>query len=453
MACGDCENLGKRVEQLERRLAEAAANLAATNSKLEEALRAGKRQANPFAKDQKKPKDKHKKPGRQPGHPDSSRKSPENVDAVVDVPLRGCPSCGGDVGQQKEHEHFVLDLPDLSAIWTKFVTRSGHCESCGVWCSSKHPLLPSIAVGAAATSIGHNLKAFIAQLRTQTGASLGKIADFLTQWFKLPLSRSGILFILKRLSEQLKPCRDEIRGTLRSSASAHMDETGWRVLGESSWLWVATNKNATLFHIDKSRGHEVALEMLGTEFKGVLHSDFLRTYDALPGITKSKCVAHLLKHIRDLSKIQTPAIHAFPTAVKSIFQAALELRKGQADLADPGYLQKAARLEDKLDKLLIRRRRNDHNRRLRNRLIRHRSDVLRFLRDPHAVATNNLAERQIRPGVLFRKVSGGHRSVDGPEAYSILQSVYATCVQQKKRFGRFVAETLAGMGPSLFVSS
>lgn len=183
-----------------------------------------------------------------------------------------------------------------------------------------------------------------------------------------------------------------------------------------------------------------------------MHSDFLRTYDALPGITKSKCIAHLLKHIRDLSKIQAPATHAFPAAVKAVFKAALELRKGQADLADLGYLEKVARLENKLDKLLVRRRRDEHNRRLRNRLIRHRLDVLRFLRDPCAEATNNLAERQIRPGVLFRKVSGGHRSLDGPEAYCILQSVYATCVQQKKRFGRFVAETLAGMRPSLFVS-
>jgi transposase len=433
MACGDCENLGRRVEELERRLADAAADLAATNAKLEDALRGAKRQANPFAKDQKKPKAQHKKSGRPPGHADSSRKSPDDVRAVVDVPLAGCPKCGGSVGRQKEHEHFVLDFPDLSAIWTKFVTRSGHCDECGEWCSSKHPLLPSIAVGAAATSIGHNLKAFIAQLRAQTGASLGKIADFLKQWFSLPLSRSGILFILKRLSEELKPCRDEIRGTIRTSTSAHLDETGWRVLGESSWLWVATNQNATLFHIDGSRSHEVALELVGAEFKGVLHSDFLRTYDALPGITKSKCVAHLLKHIRDLSKIQSPATHAFPATIKAIFQGALELRRGQVDLTEPSYLEKVVKLEAKLDKLLTRRRRDEHNRRLRNRLIRHRPDILRFLRDPRAEATNNLAERQIRPGVLFRKVSGGHRSADGPESYCILQSVYATCVQESSQ--------------------
>lgn len=32
-------------------------------------------------------------------------------------------------------------------------------------------------------------------------------------------------------------------------------------------------------------------------------------------------------------------------------------------------------------------------------------------------------------------------------AYCILQSVYATCIQQKKRFGRFVVETLAALAP------
>ncbi len=160
MACDDCHELTNRLEELERRLAE-------TTAKLEESLRKEKRQANPFAKDQKKPKEQHKKPGRPPGHVGSYRKppDPENVDQTVSGPLDFCPCCGGEIVDVKSHEHFVIDIPPVTPKWTKYISHSGHCFDCGKWCSSEHPELPSLAVGAANTSLGNNFKAFIAQLR------------------------------------------------------------------------------------------------------------------------------------------------------------------------------------------------------------------------------------------------------------------------------------------------
>ena len=45
-------------------------------------------------------------------------------------------------------------------------------------------------------------------------------------------------------------------------------------------------------------------------------------------------------------------------------------------------------------------------------------------------ATNNRAERQLRPAVITRKTTGCNRVADGAEAHSILASVLATCHQR-----------------------
>ncbi|MBN2388795.1 MAG: transposase, partial [Anaerolineales bacterium] len=43
--------------------------------------------------------------------------------------------------------------------------------------------------------------------------------------------------------------------------------------------------------------------------------------------------------------------------------------------------------------------------------------------------TNNLAERQLRPGVIIRKTNGCNRTRSGAQTHSILASVLVTCRQ------------------------
>ncbi len=46
-----------------------------------------------------------------------------------------------------------------------------------------------------------------------------------------------------------------------------------------------------------------------------------------------------------------------------------------------------------------------------NLLMRRRDWLFRFVVDPEVESTNNRAERALRPAVIYRKVSGGSRSV------------------------------------------
>jgi len=59
-----------------------------------------------------------------------------------------------------------------------------------------------------------------------------------------------------------------------------------------------------------------------------------------------------------------------------------------------------------------------------------KSAWLRFLYVDGLDATNNQAERMLRPVVITRKTTGCNRTAGGAEAHGILASVLSTCHQR-----------------------
>lgn len=82
--------------------------------RLAELERAAKRQATPFAR--KRRKEKPKRPGRKAGQgPFTSRVRPtaDQVAETKEQPLDACPTCGGPLTDVKDHEQFVVDIPEV----------------------------------------------------------------------------------------------------------------------------------------------------------------------------------------------------------------------------------------------------------------------------------------------------------------------------------------------------
>lgn len=141
-----------------------------------EARRESKRQAAPFRRSERKPASQHKKPGRKDGHDPAWRRPPETVDETIDVPPHdGCPDCGGPLCDPESHERYVTDIPPVRPVTKRFVTHSGYCKKCKQRVHSRHPDLPTDAVGAAGTVLGHGVVALAAQMWIQFGASFGKL--------------------------------------------------------------------------------------------------------------------------------------------------------------------------------------------------------------------------------------------------------------------------------------
>ena len=82
-----------------------------------------------------------------------------------------------------------------------------------------------------------------------------------------------------------------------------MDETGHKENRQKYWTWCFRAQLYTLFRIDKSRGSEVLVEVLGTEFNGVLGCDYFsayRKYMRKFDVRVQFCLAHLIRDVKFL---------------------------------------------------------------------------------------------------------------------------------------------------------
>lgn len=447
-----------QIEQLQRRIAELEQRLA-------EVDRGAKRQATPFARTQRKKNPK--RPGRKAGQGRFTyrpRPTPDQVAETKEQPLAACPVCGGPVTDGKDHEQFVVDIPAVQPTVTRYLTHSGQCAQCGQRVRSRHPEQISDATGAAGVVIGPRAKALAADLKHRLGVPYAKVAEVLAVGFGLPISRGGLCQADARLAQQARPVYAELLDLIRQSAVAHSDETGWRIGTLAAWLWVFTNRDLTVYTIETGRGHEVVVKILGETFAGVLVSDCFTAYDhqALAAWLKQKCVGHLLKDLSELNESKTGGAVRFARDVTATLRAALALRDQKRTLTPADFAAQAAQLESQLDALIATRRQltDPDNTRLAKRLRKHRQHLLRFLYVDGLDATNNQAERMLRPAVITRKTGGCNRTQGGAETHSILASVLTTCRQQGfsileslVKIQRNTGSTLKSLAPPLLNTS
>jgi transposase len=399
---------------------------------LEEARRAGKRQAAPFSKGP--PKAQPKRPGRKTGHEASHRSAPppERVDRTIEVPLPGdCPRCGTPLGSAPDavRDQYQVDLPEPRPVVTHFRVPVAICPACRFRAQGRHPEQTSDALGAAAVQFGPRLLGFAADLKHRLGVSYRKAASLLLTLSGLVVTASALTRSGHRLRRHAQATYDRLVESARSAAVQHVDETGWKIGGRSAWLWVFADAHATLYRIRPGRAHDVVVEVLGEDFGGVLVSDCFLAYDPL-GFAKQKCLAHLLRTCGEIERAKTRGAVRFSRRVAALLRRAMALKRRRAGLSSHGYAVARGRLHTELDRLLAGDYTDPDNARLAKRLRKQRAHLLRFLDHDAVEATNNLAEREVRPAVIARKLSAGNRTEAGAETHAVLASVLRTCRRQ-----------------------
>jgi transposase len=422
------ERLRKEKERLENE------NLR-LEKELEAARRAVKRQAAPFSKGQ--PKSNPKPPGRKPG-PDYGQRAcravPQRVDERLAVPApRQCLRCGGTVRVQRVEPQYQEEIVRLTVV-RRFDVEVGHCANCGAHTQGRHRLQTSDALGAAHVQLGPEALALGAHLNKQVGLSLGQTSKVLQLGFGLQVSRAGIYRALARMAERAAPTYEQLIVTARHSLVNWMDETGWRVEGRSQWLWVAVSEAVTVYSILPGRGFVQAASVLGADYDGWLLHDGLRLYYGFEKASHQSCLAHLIRRCRDIIAISSASAGQFARRVKGLLQHALELRDRHASqqVTLHGLAVATGQMEAGLDELLSRTFRVLQNIRLAKHLRHEQPYLFTFLHCPGLDATNNVAERAIRPAVIARKVWGGNRTWNGARTQQILMSVLRTGSQQGK---------------------
>jgi transposase len=438
--------------RLEREVAELRAKVEQLMRLLEEQRRAGKRQAAPFAKGPPKPEPK--KPGRKPGKDygtKAHREPPEQIDEVHEAPLpHECPDCGGDVEETHIDQQYQVEIP-RRPIHRQFNIHVGCCQKCRRRVQGRHPLQTSDALGAAAAQLGPDAQAAVVEFNKQAGMSHGKISRIFQTLFGIRLSRGGSTHVVLRAAKRCAPVYTNICHAVKTSPWTVLDETGWHVGGQNSWLHALVGENATAYVIDPTRSGKPAERVLGLDYAGIMIHDGWSPYDNFPNAEHQQCLGHLLRRSHELLETATRGAVRFPRCISELLQQALDCRDRHADgqLSDHGLAVCRGRLQNILLDTIYPPKTNKANETFAQHLWNHKDDLLTFLKHPGLDATNWRGELAIRFGVILRKVWGGNRTWTGARAQAVLMSVWRTCWQRGQNAINFLSHLLRRCRPEL----
>ena len=149
------------------------------------------------------------------------------------------------------------------------------------------------------------------------------------------------------------------------------------------------------------------------------------------------CYAHLLRKVQDLEKNfpGNAEIKAFVEALAPLLSGAMSLRT--LPISNRQFKTQATRIKNKIVKIVNRQARHPAIQTVQD-IFRQKADRLYHWADDRRVpADNNLAERDLRPLVISRKISFGSQSDAGANTRQILMTILHTL---KKRTTN-IAET------------
>jgi transposase len=367
-------------------------------------------------------KRRRKKPGAKDGHAGVRRQTPEKIDVRVEHRLKVCPCCGGPVQRcRRTRTRIIEDIPrEITPIVTEHTIHRDYCPSC-----KKHvePVVPDAMPNA---TLGHHVIGLSSWFHYGLGVTLGQVRDILASHLHTNITAGGLVDGWRRLAEALFPWYEQIAREARAGAVLHADETGWRVDGQTYWLWCFCNHRCCYYLIDQSRG-SLALQKFFTEvYRGTLVSDFWAAYESVWANDYQKCLPHLL---RELVKVDlrnaSGEWRAFGKQVKRLVRDGLRLHK-RPDFTPDRYRSRLRLIHRRLCSLADATYHDPDARRLGERLGRHRDQLFTFLDTPGVPPDNNHAERMIRPAVILRKNSLCNRSEEGAHTQAVLMSVYRT---------------------------
>ena len=339
-----------------------------------------------------------------------------------------CPDCayalaGSAVARRRE----VIEIPPLPVEVVEHHILKRYCPVCRAW---KTPRVSFAGLTLGQGRLGVRLASLIGTLRATYRLPLALIQRLLAQVYALHLSVGGIQDLLARLRRELGPLGEEMRAQSRASPSQHIDETGWREDGQNGYVWAqatAGPQATRVFTYVHSRAGEVADRLLAG-YEGVVVSDGYAAYDHLT-CPKQRCWAHILRTAHKLCEKhpEDRLLRSWVAGLKGLFEQATQVAADQSVSAR----QRAAAASDAERRLRVLarcfRRAADHPAHaLANWLYTHEGELFTFVRTLGVSATNNLAERTIRPFVISRKISGGSRSPAGSAIRCDLATVFHT---------------------------
>ncbi len=365
---------------------------------------------------------RRKKSGAKEGHPGHRRQTPTRIDKRKTLRLKRCPCCGGVLQRcQRTRTRTTEDIPDdIEPVVTEHTLHRDYCPKC------KKDVEPVVTDAMPGATLGHHVNALTAWFHYGLGITISQIVDILSHHLQTKLTPGGLIDAWHRQAEVLNAWYEQIGEKAKKSAHLHADETGWRVNGQTHWLWCFTNDRNCYYMIERSRGSPALQKFFTDEFDGVLITDFWSPYESVCAEDRQYCLVHLLRELEKVDlRNESAEWKAFAKKLRRLLRDGIRLRK-RSDFVVGAFPDRIQRLHKRLAELAAEEPTDGDTRRLTKRLRKYAEYLFTFLDYDHVPFENNFAERQIRPAVILRKNSQSNRSDRGAATQAILMSVYRT---------------------------
>lgn len=348
------------------------------------------------------------------GHGRSSIRE-QDADKVENICIANtCPDCGTILDNKGTRTRTVIDCQPIEMKKVVYHLQRKRCPRCKKLITAKVP-------GVLAKCLYSNrLLAYVAVQHYIYGNTLGQIEK------QTGIGYSSLVDAMHQLAKRLKDVPEALIRAYRDSPVKHADETGWRTDGRSGYSWLFCSPDISIFRVRRTRSASVPREVFGEKpVPGVLVVDRYNGYNKMP-CSIQYCYAHLLRDVKDLERDfpENAEIKSFVEALASQLANAISLRT--LDITDRQFKQQAAKIKNTILDIINREARHPAIQKIQD-IFREKAGRLYHWADDRSIpADNNLAERELRPLVIARKISFGSQSDAGARTREILMTVLHT---------------------------
>jgi transposase len=318
-------------------------------------------------------------------------------------------------------------MPSIKPVVIEHVQHVRRCKKCGELVYA--PLPDEVRRNI----FGPGVLSIVGILTGMLNTSKRKALAVINEVFHVPMSLGGLSNCEARIAEALEePYNDTLEHVRRQEVS-HADETGWpRGNQDKGWLWAFCCTTAAVFMVHAHRSQKAAQKLIGN-FVGKLVSDRYNAYNYYQFI-RQICWAHLkrdFKAVREADGKLGNIGHKLHKLAKQILKMRKRVRDGT--LQWKTFQRRMPELQKQVESLLQAGAHFEGKLGGKCRdILKYKEYLWTFVEDQKVEPTNNLAERIVRQGVLWRKTSFGTQSERGALYVERILTVCATCRLQDR---------------------
>ncbi len=329
----------------------------------------------------------------------------------------------------------------MQAIITEYVLKKYRCKAC------RNKTLAGLPTGIPYSSFGPKLMGLLTTLTGIFHLSKRESIQLIKDIYDINIGVGSVIHIEERVSDVLDPIYHRIhKFIIENNCPKHFDETGWRNTGKRHYVWIATNAYASFYMIDRRRNAEVFQRLLQNKNPNKMSSvtDRYGVYNLI-GKHHQYCLAHLIRDFKFYGERDGPDKKIGRTIelkLKKVCKIHRKYKRGEITLEQRnkriGHCKSKIKfwLEEGCssgsDKLYG----------LCGRLLDNFDKLWTFTKIVDMEPTNNLAERDLRKIVLWRKKSYGTRSDRGKKYVERISSIAQSLRKQGQNALKFIQDVL-----------